>query len=103
MTYNNYVTIQDESINKYGGRLEAIWSVAKNEGSLHRCIEIITETPEVSNKDLAEQISDEFQLNWSKGSKIRNGGILSQWSRWIKEGIETSSIPIPPGRSNKNV
>lgn len=98
---NDYVTIQNESINKYGGRLEAIWSVAKNEGSLNRCVEILTETPDVSNKDLAEQISNEFQLNWSEGSKTRNGGILSQWSRWIKEGIETSNIPIPPGRSNK--
>ncbi|RXJ87781.1 restriction endonuclease [Arcobacter sp. CECT 8985] len=99
---NDYVTIQNESIKKYGGKLEAIWSVAKNEGSLNRCVEILTETPKISNKDLAERISDEFQLNWSEGSKTRNGGILSQWSRWIKEGIETSSIPIPPGRSNKS-
>lgn len=97
----NIITLNSESINKYGGALEAIWSVAKNEDSLLRCIEILNKIPNISNKDLAGRISDEFQLNWSEGSKIRNGGILSQWSGWIKRGIETSSIPAPPGRPNK--
>ena len=55
----------------------------------------------MSSKDLAKQISDEFDLDWSDGSKTRNGGILKQWSGWVNEGIQTSSIPVPPGRPYK--
>ena len=81
---NNEVSLNSEAIDKYGGNVEAIWSVAKNESSLIRCIEILDESPDILNKDLAGHISDEFKLDWSNGSKIRNGGILSQWSGWIK-------------------
>jgi len=98
---NNVISTNDDSINKYGGILESIWSVAKNERSLIKCIEILQHTPNISTKDLAELISKEFGLNWSEGSKTRNGGILKQWSAWVKEGIETSQIPNPPGRPNK--
>jgi len=100
-TKGNVVTLNNESIEKYGGAIEAIWSVAKNERSLTRCIEILNKTPDISSKDLAKQISDEFDLDWSDGSKTRNGGILKQWSGWVNEGIQTSSIPVPPGRPYK--
>lgn len=97
---NNIVTLNNESIEKYGGALESIWSVAKNESSLIKCIELLNQSPNITTKELAEHISNEFNLTWSEGSKTRNGGILRQWSGWVKEGLETSNIPVPPGRSN---
>ncbi|MDA3868529.1 MAG: restriction endonuclease, partial [Gammaproteobacteria bacterium] len=90
---NELVDLNNESIRKYGGTLEAIWSVAKNESSLIRCVEIITESPNISPKELASHISVEYELNWSEGSKTRNGRMLKQWAGWVKEGIETSNIP----------
>lgn len=91
--------LNKEAIFKYGGNLEAIWSVAKNEPSLARCVETIRQNPSISPKELAKYISDKYQMNWAEGSLIRNGNILKQWSNWIKEGIDTSTIPSPPGRS----
>lgn len=89
-----------ESIAKHGGSLEAIWSLAKNDASLARCVEILNQHPDISHKNLAEKISHENMLDWSDGSLIRNGNILKQWSTWIKDGIDKSSIPFPPGRLN---
>jgi len=88
-------------IQKSGGHKEAIWAAAKNEKSLLKCIEIMQDNPDMNSKDIAAKISDEYSLNWSDGSKIRNGGILKQWSSWIKEGVESSAIPTPPGRPRK--
>ncbi|MEB6429096.1 hypothetical protein [Citrobacter freundii] len=91
--------VNSEIIQRSGGTKEAIWTAAKNEVSLLRCIAIMTEHPEIESKDLATIISEEYKLNWSDGSKIRNGAVLKQWSTWIKEGIEASYIPNPPGRA----
>ena len=102
------VTIKDsvvfpntESIEKSGGAKEAIWAAAKNESSLLRCVDILQDNPNILAKDIAVKIADENNLKWSEGSKARNGGILKQWSLWVKEGVELSEIPEPPGRSNK--
>jgi hypothetical protein len=99
------VTIKDsevfpnsESIEKSGGAKEAIWAAAKNEGSLLRCVDILQDDPNILAKDMAAKISDENNLKWSEGSKTRNGGILKQWSLWVKEGLEMPEIPAPPGR-----
>jgi hypothetical protein len=100
MIQSERVTLNWESVNKYGGTLEAIWSLAKNETSLARCVEIVNQNPALSPRDLAEFISKEYMLDWAEGSLIRNGNILRQWSTWIKEGIDSSSIPYPPGRTN---
>ena len=90
-----------ESISKSGGTKEAIWAAAKNESSLLRCIEITQDDPDITAKDLAGIISDDYSLNWSDGSIIRNGNILKQWSTWIKEGMDLHGIPSPPGRPIK--
>lgn len=98
---NNIVTLNKMSIDKYGGGAEAVWAIAKNESSLIQCVEFMTIAPEIDNKELAEYISKELNLNWSKGSIKRNGGILKQWSGWIKEGIDKSCTPLPPCRTSK--
>jgi hypothetical protein len=92
--------LNNEAIRKYGGDLEAIWSLAKNEPSIARCVDILRQNPNVSPKELATDISKKYQMKWADGSLIRNGNILKQWSGWIKEGIDTSTIPTPPGRSS---
>jgi len=103
VTVKNGVVFQNsDSISKSGGAKEAIWAAAKNEESLLRCIEIVQDKPDISAKDMAARISDEYSLNWSEGSKTRNGGILKQWSIWVKEGMELTEIPLPPGRSSKS-
>lgn len=94
------IAINRESIEKYGGIKEAIWSTAKNEISLVKCMNLLNKSPDVSTRDLAEYISHEFNLNWSEGSKLRYGWVLMQWSEWVKNGTFTASIPIPPGRPN---
>jgi hypothetical protein len=103
------VTIKDsdvfpnsESIEKSGGAREAIWAAAKNESSLLRCVDILQDDPNILAKNMAAKISDENNLKWSEGSKTRNGGILKQWSLWVKEGLEMSEIPAPPGGPNKS-
>jgi len=102
VTVKNEIVFKNiDSISKSGGEKEAIWAAAKNETSLLKCIEIIRNDPDISLRELAGKISDEYSLNWSESSKKRNGGILKQWSAWIKEGIDLSSIPQPPGRTNK--
>lgn len=46
-------------------------------------------------KDLNAQ---RFNLTWAESSLKRNGNIFLQWSSWIKEGLETSLVPVPPGK-----
>lgn len=102
VTVKNDIAFKNaDAISKSGGDKEAIWAAAKNEKSLLKCIEIMQDHPNINSKDIAARISDEYGLNWSDGSKIRNGGILKQWSLWIKEGVEMSDIPFPPGRPAK--
>lgn len=91
-----------DSINKSGGIKEAIWAAAKNESSLIKCVNIFQDAPNTHASDIAAYISDEYGLNWSEGSKTRNGRVLKQWSLWVKEGIEKSEVPLPPGRPNKS-
>jgi len=98
---NDVVFPNTESVDKSGGHKEAIWAAAKNESSLLRCVELLQEDPDIQGKTMASKISNEYNLNWSEGSKTRNGGILKQWSQWVKEGMEMSDIPTPPGRPNK--
>lgn len=100
---DGYVSLNSEFVNKSGGRKEAIWSAAKNERAFIRCIEIMKENYNIDVKDLAGIISDENNLNWSESSKARNGSILKQWSSWIQQGIDSSSVPHPPGRSSKSM
>jgi hypothetical protein len=96
------VILNRESISKFGGPLEAIWSIAKNESSLMMCIEIINVNSEISAVGLAQLIANEFALNWSDASLVRTGRVLMQWSTWIKEGIDNSKIPTLPGCQNKS-
>lgn len=92
------LVINEESVNKYGGYIEAVWSLAKNENSLTKCAKLIANTPNIDPKILAQEISNEYKLSWSEGSLKRNGGILFQWSKWVIDGINASKIPSPPGR-----
>jgi hypothetical protein len=96
------VTLNVGSIEKSGGNKEAIWASAKNESSFLTCIELMRVNPNSDAKKIAEEISNQFGLKWSEGSKVRNGGILKQWSTWVKEGFELTTVPIPPGRPNKS-
>lgn len=94
-TKNGVTYLKVDSISKSGGNKEALWAAAKNEKSIQQCIALLKEQPQISSKKIAKFISDEYMLNWSDGSILRNGNILKQWSVWVIEGIEASNIPEP--------
>ena len=86
-------------INEFGGYMEAVWTSAKNEPVIAKCIKKINQEPNILGHELGEFISNEYNLNWTAASMQRNGHSLKQWSIWVKEGIVNSSIPVPPGRN----
>jgi len=98
---DDLISLNVPSINKYGGNVEAIWTSAKNEPVIATCIDQLEIRPEILGVELGKFISREFSMNWTKGSEVRNGRSLRQWSSWVKSGIEMSSIPLPPGRKVK--
>ena len=93
------ITLNTQSINKYGGINEAVWTSAKNEPVIASCIDYMKYNPVLSVIEVGRFVSSEYNLNWTEGSKKRNGGGLRQWSHWVKEGIDKSIIPPPTGRS----
>jgi Restriction endonuclease/Novel STAND NTPase 1 len=92
------ISINLPSIEKYGGYKEAVWTSAKNEPVIVKCLEKITQDSSISGFKLGEYISVEYNNKWTTSSMQRNGHSLKQWSAWIKEGIAKSQIPTPPGR-----
>ena len=95
------ISLNSLSISKYGGNKEAIWSSAKNEPVISRCIEQLHTAQDISGLELGKYISTEFNLSWTTSSQGRNGRGLRQWSSWVKSGIEMASIPSPPGLKAK--
>lgn len=47
--------INKESVDKYGGFVEAVWSLAKNEKSLIKCAELITKNPSIPPKNISSR------------------------------------------------
>jgi hypothetical protein len=92
------ISINVPSIKKYGGYKEAVWTSAKNEPVIGKCIEKLNNEPSLSGYSLGEFVSKEYNNKWTKSSMQRNGNSLKQWSSWVKEGIATSVVPMPPGR-----
>nr|WP_281530656.1 hypothetical protein [Psychrobacter sp. SIT]WGL30346.1 hypothetical protein PDI65_0p00075 [Psychrobacter sp. SIT] len=95
---NDLTYINQELINKHGGVKEALWAMAKNEKAFSLCLEILKEQPNIDRVTLAKLIAQRFNLTWAESSLKRNGNIFLQWSSWIKEGLETSLVPVPPGK-----
>lgn len=92
------IILSTQSINKYGGYREAVWTSAKNEPVVVKCIEKMNQLPNVTGTELGEFIANEYNMTWTTASMQRNGNSLKQWSAWVKEGISSTSIPTPPGR-----
>lgn len=96
---NNEVKPNLGSINKLGGSSAAVWSLAKNEPAIAKCIEKLSQNPNITGVELGDFLSSEYQMPWTDASKTRNGNSLKQWSSWVKDGIDSSLIPEPPGRA----
>jgi hypothetical protein len=95
----NKVMVNNQSIKKYGGYKEAVWTAAKNEPVVVKCIEKVIQEPSISGPKLGAFVSSQYDMGWTPASEQRSGNSLKQWSVWIKEGIDQSLIPTPPGRS----
>lgn len=93
------VRLNSASISKFGGDSSAVWSLAKNEPAVVKCISRLTAEPNITGSDLGCYLSGEYAMNWTAASKTRNGNSLKQWSSWVKEGIDSAVIPEPPGRT----
>lgn len=93
------VRLNSSSIEKFGGDSAAVWSSAKNEPAVGKCILRLISNPNITGLELGSYLSEEYVMNWTLGSKTRNGNSLRQWSAWVKEGIESALIPEPPGRT----
>lgn len=87
------------SIEKFGGDNAAVWSLAKNEPAVVKCIVRLSSNPNITALELGNYLSEEYQMSWTAASKTRNGNSLRQWSSWVKEGIDSAVVPEPPGRT----
>ncbi|EJL6475494.1 restriction endonuclease [Vibrio cholerae] len=95
---DDVVTLNRAAVDKFGGFEEAVWTSAKNEPVIAVCISYIQDNPSISASALGEAVSSKYEMRWTPGSLQRNGNSLRQWALWVNEGINTSSIPTPPGR-----
>lgn len=95
------LTLNTQAISKYGGYHEAIWTSAKNEESIVKCINSIQQKPSMSALDLGAYVAEEYGMGWTTASRQRNGNALRQWAMWVKKGIDSSTIPPPPGRAGQ--
>ena len=93
--------LNTQAITKFGGLNEAVWTSAKNEAAISKCIEKISKNPNISGPQLGAYISEEFELNWTTASMSRTGNAIRQWANWIIDGSSVSIIPAPPGRKKK--
>lgn len=95
---NGAAKLNLQALAKFGGIQEAVWTSAKNEATISKCIELLKNNSEISGLELGDLVSEEFNLNWTDSSKARTGNALRQWANWINEGSEKAQIPEPPGR-----
>ena len=98
---NGVAKLNLQALAKFGGVSEAVWTSAKNEAAITMCIEKLDHNSQLSGPELGAFVSDEFNLNWTDGSKTRTGNGLRQWANWIIEGNERAQIPVPPGRKKR--
>jgi hypothetical protein len=63
----------------------AIVAAAGNQETINFAIERLRETPGLQGREIGEEISDMFQLDWSPGSCSRYGTGLRTWATWIIE------------------
>lgn len=95
---DNKISLNVTSINKHGGYREAVWTSAKNEPVVVKCIEKLNSNPDITGPELGKFASIEYGMTWTPASMQRNGNSLKQWAGWVKDGISHSLIPTPPGR-----
>lgn len=95
---NDSAKLNVQALTKFGGVPEAVWTSAKNETAISKCIELLKSNSQISGSELGAFVSEEFNLNWTDSSKTRTGNALRQWANWIIEGSEGVQIPDPPGR-----
>ncbi|WP_299933247.1 restriction endonuclease [uncultured Pelagimonas sp.] len=99
---NDVGKLNVQALAKFGGVPEAVWTSAKNEVAITKCIEALKRNVSLSGPELGAFVSDEFNLNWTDASKARTGNALKQWANWIIEGSKEAEIPEPPGRKKRS-
>ncbi len=98
---NDLATLNSEALTKFGGVPEAVWTLAKSEAAITKCMDVLKKDPQITGVELGTRISTEFNLAWTDGSRARTGNALKQWAMWITQGSDDARIPDPPGRKKK--
>lgn len=87
------ISVNHAAVERAGGAAEAIWSAAKNEETLIKCLRFLEEHPEASAKEVGAYISKVGNLSWVDATTVRYGNVLRQWAKWLAEGIDKVKIP----------
>ncbi len=77
---------------------EIVWDAASKEKTIQKVMNFLKNHPTADGKSVGKFINREYKRDWSKGSEVRVGNSLRQWTIWVYTGIHQKQIPKPPGR-----
>lgn len=78
--------------------LEKILNCATNEDSVRISINALKESPHISAAEIGDIVSKKYSRKWSATSKLRIGGGLRIWAKWVIASQNANQIIAPPGR-----
>ncbi len=80
-------------LREVGGRIQqngswsdpetAIKDAALQTRTISSAIRILSSDPDIKGKAMGKLLSDQYSLDWSEGSQIRNGGSIRKWARLV--------------------
>lgn len=95
---NKRYYVDNVKMQKFSDKKEALWISANSEEVLLDIVKILDSDNQLSGKEIGDFIAEKYELNWTEGSRVRNGGAIRQWASWLYEGRNSSEIPSCPGR-----
>jgi hypothetical protein len=85
---SNNILINHILLNKYASGEEAILMLVKKEPVIDDFLSSFKSGLTISGDDLGSSIQCSYNLDWSDGSKRRNGNAIKSWLNWILEQEE---------------
>ena len=78
--------------------IEVVWEETRKEESIRLVMDLLTEKPHLSAKQIGESVATEFKRDWKPASCQRVGNSLRQWAGWVITSGDDGPISPPPGR-----
>lgn len=88
--------VDEAKMQKFPEKKEALWISANSEEVLLDAEKLLESDNKLSGKDIGDFIAEKHDLNWTEGSKVRNGGAIRQWALWLHQGRNSHEIPEFP-------